>query len=326
MRRGGKILIIGGAGYIGSILAGELLRKGYLVRVLDNFIFGNYSLSKLLDNGKLQLIKGDVRHIEDLVIAMKGMDTVVNLAALVGDKMCSLDRDSAITVNYEATKMVMEICKFCNIERFLFTSTCSVYGKAANLLCTEDSLLSPVSLYAETKARAEDIVLKQGCIITTVFRLATVFGFSFRMRFDLVVNTLVAHAINEGRIKIFGGNQWRPLIHNLDVAKALILCIEAEKSKVDHQIFNLGSENLNLRISQLGQIIKKCIPQIIVEHMQSVEDERDYKVSFAKIANVLGFISEKTIEDAVFEIKSLFDKGIVKDYKDPSYYNVEYRY
>ncbi|MCP4569679.1 MAG: NAD-dependent epimerase/dehydratase family protein [FCB group bacterium] len=300
-----RILIIGGAGYIGSIMVRYLLKRGYHVSVLDNLTFGYDALEGLDNHPAYRFYKGDARNIQDLMTSMKDVDAVVHLAAIVGDPACALDPRATIDINYEASKLLVDACLHKKVDRLLFASSCSVYGASENgELLTEESPLNPVSLYAETRLRSEEAILNRAVppLAVTMFRLATVFGFSYRPRFDLVVNILTARALEDGEISIFGGSQWRPNVHVHDVVRAFVAGLEAPKENIDRQIFNLGSESQNYRISELGELVKEAVPGTKVKLVEAEMDKRDYKVGFDKIESMLNWKAGMTVRDGIQEI------------------------
>jgi len=324
-----RILVTGGAGYVGSHLVRRLLSNGYAVRVLDNLIFGDASVKELYSNPDFELVKGDIRHIEDVAESMDGCYAVIHLAGIVGDPACELKPDLTHAINYEATKLMVEITKYKGLKRFIFASTCSVYGAAEDYILNEGSVVNPVSLYAETNLRSEQIILRgfDGTdVVCSIMRLATVYGASYRMRFDLVVNILSAKAVNDGKIKIYGGKQWRPNVHVEDVAEACVMLLESPASGVDKETFNIGSNEQNYRIAELGDIVRQCIPGIEVETLDESPDPRSYHVSFDKAHHVLGYRVGRTVKSGVLEIRKMFSDGLIKNYLDDVYYNVKYRY
>jgi len=317
------VLITGGAGYIGSQLTNTLLKAGYRVRALDNLLYGDAGIRPFLGKPGYEFINGDIRHIEDVMSAMKGVHAVVDLASIVGDAACNKDRDRTLSINYEATKILLEIAKYSGVRRFLFASTCSVYGFQQDKV-HETSALNPISLYAESKLKSEDAILQQaGELDSTIFRLATVYGVSYRMRFDLVLNTLTIRALAEHAINIFGGEQWRPLVSVQDVAACFLLGLEAPRQKVSGQIFNLGSDAQNFRVWQLADAVKEKFPDTKVEHSQELSDNRSYAVNFDKVRKVLGFQPAHTPIAAMEAIKQLWESGSVGSYQDNIYYNVK---
>jgi nucleoside-diphosphate-sugar epimerase len=329
MKQKKRVLVTGGAGYIGSQTVRKLLQKGYKVRILDNFIFGDASVKELYSNPDFEVHKGDIRHIEDLVASLKECFGVIHLAGIVGDSACEIDPDATHAINYEATKLIVEVAQYRKVSRFVFASTCSVYGAAEEYQLNEGSVLNPVSLYAESNLRSEAIILRgfeRTETVPVIVRFATVYGKSYRMRFDLVVNILSAKAVKDGRIKIYGGNQWRPNVHVEDAADALIRCFEEKDVRVAHEIFNIGSNEQNYRIIELGELVCKILPGTEMDVLAESPDARSYYVSFDKAVHVLGNKVNHTVEDGVLEIKELFDSDLIPDYLNDRYYNVKYPY
>ena len=319
-----NILLVGGAGYIGSVLVKNLLKENYNVRVLDSLIFGYQPLEEFLDNSNFEFTKGDFRNVECVVKTVKDMDAVIHLGAIVGDPACELDENLSLEINTTATMLIRQVCKGYGIKKFLYASTCSVYGASDDDI-DEKSKLNPASLYARSKIEAEKAIISitDSSFAPTIMRLSTAFGQSYRPRFDLVVNLLTARAVKEGKIKIFNGFQWRPFIHVEDISKAILLFLEAPVAVIGGEIFNVGSNNMNYRISDLGDKIKKMIPGTKIEHVSAQEDPRNYKVSFDKIRNRIGFSCRKKLEDGIIEIKQSIDNGLITDYKDPKYSNYQ---
>ena len=325
--RSRRVLIIGGAGYIGSVMARYLLKRGYPVSVLDNLMFGYDAMTELDNHPAYRFYKGDARNIQDLLTAMEDVDSVVHLAAIVGDPACELDHRQTIDINYEASKFLVEACLHKKVNRLLFASTCSVYGasKTGELL-TEESPLNPVSLYAETKLRSEEAMLSKAepPLAVTMFRLSTVFGFSYRPRFDLVVNILTARALEDGEISIFGGSQWRPNVHVLDVVTAFVAALEAPKEKIDRQIFNLGSEKENYRISELGDLVKEALPNTNVKTVEAAIDRRDYRVGFDRIEKALNWKAKVSVRDGIQEIIDAYHQKKFGHYSNKIYSNLKH--
>ncbi|WP_456467706.1 NAD-dependent epimerase/dehydratase family protein [Archaeoglobus sp.] len=327
-----RILVTGGAGYIGNIVVEKLIEKDYKVRVLDLMLFGDDALKPFRDNENLEVIEGDIRHIRDLVYATKGVDAVIHLAGIVGDPACSISEEATLSVNVEATKAIMEICKRYGVERIIFASSCSVYGASKMLVLNEGSFLNPLSLYAKTKIDSEQIILNHASyfdvnrMVPVILRFATAFGWSRRMRFDIVVNLLTAKAMIDKEITIFGGDQYRPFAHVQDLADACIAAMEADRELVDRQIFNVGDNNLNYRISEVGEIVAKIIPEAEVKYIKHKEDDRNYRVSFDKINYVLGWKAKWSLEDGVKEMKREIEKLGGVNYRDSKYRNSDYPY
>ncbi len=324
-----RVLVTGGAGYIGSHLTRLLLEKGYRVRVLDKLAWGRHSLDDVADHPGFELFEGDIRHVEDLVGALADCDGVIHLAGIVGDPACALDPDMTFGINLEATQVIVDVAKYRRVKRFVFASTCSVYGASDDYTLNEGSLLNPVSLYAETNLQSEQMILRgfrDSETVPTLMRFSTIYGVSTRMRFDLVVNIMTAKAVQEGRVKVYGGDQWRPNVHCRDAARAAIACLEGPVERVRGEIFNVGSDAQNYRILELGQLVAAQLPGTEVEVMGESPDPRSYRVSFDKIHHVLGYRTEHTVEDGVREIADLLRGGSIEDYQDARYYNVRYQY
>ena len=317
-----RFLIAGGAGYLGSILARKLLERNYKVRVLDTLIFGDEPIRELLDHENFELIKGDIRNIEVIYKALKDIDSVVHLAAIVGDPACKQEPEHTIEINYLATKVFADACKYNQINRFIFASTASVYGVQEGVV-NEMVTPNPVSLYARSKLKSEEGILSLADenFSPTVFRMGTLYGLSPRMRFDLVVNVLTMKAVTEKKIKIFGGKQWRPLVHVADAADAYIKCLEAPIDKVKGQIFNIGSNEQNYQIYQLGEMIKKEMPETTIETIPESSDLRDYHQDNSKFSNLLGFSVKYNVEDAIREIKRALESGQINNPLDSKHYN-----
>jgi nucleoside-diphosphate-sugar epimerase len=310
----GPVLVIGGAGYIGSWLAKRLLEEGQSVRILDNAVYGLEPIRDLLGYPKFNYVNGDCRNIQDVVKAMRGVSSVVHLAAIVGDPACELDHKTTIEINYAATRMLIEIAKGYGVDRFLFASSCSVYG-ASDELMSEASSIAPISLYGETKVSSERALLEAAGddFHPVLMRFATVFGLSNRPRFDLVVNLLSAKAKQHGAITIFNGEQWRPFVHVKDLANSMLLLLNAPRDVVSRQIFNVGDNRLNYRLSDVATVIQHVFPGTRVEYVDNT-DKRNYRVNFDKIRQSVGFECRLSLEDGVREIKAALESDSMESY------------
>ncbi len=317
-----SVLVIGGAGYIGSVLVRKLLERGYHVTVLDALLYGDESIRDLYGHDRFEFICGDMRDVENVVRAMRDVDAVVHLGAIVGDPACALDEKLTLEINLAATRMIAEVARGFGVQRFIFASTCSVYG-ASDQILDERSALNPVSLYARTKIGSEQVLLalNDDRFAPIILRFGTIYGLSPRPRFDLVINLLAARAVCEKRITIFGGDQWRPFVHVDDAAEAILKCLEAPLPAVRGQIFNVGSDEQNYRIAQLGEIIQALIPDVEVIYQGEDVDRRNYRVSFARIRKQLGFVPRRTVADGILEIRAAIEEGRIQDYRDPRYSN-----
>lgn len=323
-----KILIVGGAGYLGSVLVRQLLDRDYIVRVLDNLTYGDQGIKELYNHPRFKFIKGDMRDIQTLVESVKDMDAVIHLAAIVGDPASAINPEKTIEINYLATKTLAEVCKYSQINRFIFASTCSVYGASPTpeTKIDENSELNPVSLYAEMKNKSEEALLEisDENFKPTIFRMATLYGLSPRMRFDLVVNILTIKAIKEKKFTIFGGKQWRPLLHVKDAANAYIKCLEQSIHKSGKEIFNVGSNTENYQIIDVGKKVKEIIPRAEMEIDKENVDKRDYNVSFDKVKRILDFDTNYDVKFGVKEIIRAAEEGDFNNYKNKRYNNCLY--
>lgn len=315
-----EILVTGGAGYLGSHLVELLLKENYKVRVLDNLSFGDNALKILKKKYKFEFVKGDIRDLRVVLNSMEGCDAVVHLAGIVGDPASKLDPIQSTEINYLSTKLVVDAASYFQIKQFLFASTCSVYGASNNQLLSEQSKLNPVSIYAKTKLKSEEIILEnQKNLSPTILRAGTLFGYSNRMRFDLVINLFAAQAVSKNMITIEGGNQWRPFVHVKDAALAYLLTLEKKRGSVKG-IFNLGSDDLNYQISEIGKTIQQNIPNVKIKNSKII-DQRNYRVSFKKINKSLNFKTTISILDGIKEIHHAIKTNKIKDWTDSIYYN-----
>ncbi|MBI2644506.1 MAG: NAD-dependent epimerase/dehydratase family protein [Candidatus Wildermuthbacteria bacterium] len=318
------VLLTGGAGYLGSMLTHLLLSSGYRVRVVDRLLFGDASLQDVRKNPNFELIERNIFDLRDDHAVFADIDCVVHLAAIVGEPACVANKDLSLRTNYLGTVYLARLCKAFGIKRFIFASTCSVYGEAENgSVVDERSSLKPVDFYGETKIYAERELLKlMDEHFTCVFlRFGTLYGLSYRMRFDLVVNTFAKKAVKDREILLFGGKQWRPLVHVQDAARAIYLCVDASTQRVANQIFNVGGDQENYLISDVSDLIKEYFPETCIKTISNVTDQRSYRVSFQKIKKVLGFEPTKTVGDGIAEIKGAIDRGVFQDLENKQYYN-----
>ena len=318
------VLLIGGAGYLGSSLARQLLDRGYHVTVLDRLVFGDIGVRGLESHPRFRLVKDDFRNVEALVLAARGADAVIHLGAIVGDPACAIHPEKAVDVNYRATRLIRNVCRGLGVQRLLFASTCSVYGVNDRII-DEESDLNPVSVYAASKIASERAVLEESenGIASTVLRLATVFGWSPRPRFDLVVNLLTARATLEGEIDIINAHQWRPFISVSDVARAFITCLEAPVELVRSQTFNVGDDDLNLTLGELSGIFSELFPDVKVNERINDSDPRSYHVSFDRIRQTLGYRCQTTVAEGIEQLRRMIIETNIKDYTDPQFSNVK---
>ena len=313
-----KVLVTGGAGYIGSVLVRQLLQKGFKVRVLDSLKFGGDALYDVMLHPDFEFINGDVRNEKDIDLALQNIDAVAHLAAIVGDPACKKYSEEAQSTNWEGSCALFKKAEKMGVSRFIFASTCSNYGKMANPddFVTETSQLSPVSLYAELKVKFENYLLqenKDSRICSTALRFSTVYGFSPRIRFDLTVNEFTRNAAIHGVQEIWGAQFWRPYCHVDDLARAVVLVLESDESKVRANVFNVGSTEENYNKGMIIEEVCKVVPDVHVDYVESSEDPRDYRVNFDKIKNELGYTITKKVPEGVREIYTLIKSGIITD-------------
>jgi nucleoside-diphosphate-sugar epimerase len=320
-----KVLVIGGAGYIGSALVEKLLRRGLKVTVLDAMHYGEEPLARVAGHPNLTLVREDFRHIEVLTRTMSGIGSVIHLAGLVGDPACAVDAGLTVDINVTATKLVGEIAKARGVRRVIFASSCSVYG-ACDEIVEEKSRLNPQSLYARSKVASEVLLgsLNSSDFAVTCLRFATVYGISGRTRFDLVVNLLCAKAVRDGVITVYGADQWRPFVHVDDVAAAIATTLQAPLDLVAGEAFNVGSDCQNYTLGEVAELIKKQVPDAEITSDPDFVDKRNYRVSFEKIRNTLGFEPAWTLEHGIAQVTALMRTNRVGHYSLPTYSNVLY--
>jgi nucleoside-diphosphate-sugar epimerase len=321
---GKSTLITGGSGYIGALLAQELLEAGRDVRVLDSLLHGQEDIALEQEQAGVEVIRADIRDAEARRRALTDAEAVVHLAAIVGDPACALDPKVSDDVNVQATRALVADANELGVERLVFASTCSNYGRMTdpNVPITEDGELRPVSLYAEQKVGMEQLILASGNGQTqpTCLRFATVYGVGRRMRFDLTVNEFTRDLWADRELEVFGEQFWRPYIHVRDAARAVRTVLETPTEKVAGRVFNAGRSGENYRKLDLVDEIGKQIDRGSVSYVRRDEDPRDYKVSFDKIKAELGFETLMTVPDGIAEIIAALD---VEQFGDP--YDGRYR-
>lgn len=323
-----KVLVSGGAGYIGSVLVRLLLDNGYAVRVIDNLSFGGEPIIDLLNNDRFEFVKGDIRNPADVERAIdSSIDYVAHLAAIVGDPACAVDPAYTRSVNIDGAQLMYNTANAKGVKKFVFASTCSNYGKMKDpsAYVHEDSELAPVSLYAETKVAFEKFLLgqdKNNICKPTCLRFSTVYGLSLRPRFDLTVNEFTKELALGRELVIFGEQFWRPYCHVIDLARSVMAVIEAGDEKVAFDVFNVGDTNENYQKQMIVDEIRKFIPDAQVKYVSKVEDPRDYRVSFSKIKDRIGFQVSKRLADGISQIKIAVQDGFILNPDDQKYKNV----
>lgn len=310
------ILVTGGGGYVGTVLSQKLVEKGYHVKVIDTFMFGDH-LNSIVN---LVKFKGDIRDQDLVKKALKDTDCVIHLAAISNDPCSELDPAITRQVNYEASKFLIETSKRMGVPRFIFASSSSVYGVKKESEVTEDLELEAITLYSKLKGEVEKVLFDSGSdhFTTVAVRSATVCGYSPRMRLDTILHIFVNCALNKGKIFIEGGEQMRPLIHIDDIVRFYSLLIEEEREKIDQQVYNVAFGNF--KVIEVAELVRLKIPCTIEQ--TNVMDQRSYTLSTKKVSSVLGFKPQYTIEEATDEVKLAFEKGLI-DPDDIRNYNVK---
>lgn len=315
-----RILIIGGFGYIGSLLTERLLKRGKKVTILDKNFYGNFLKAKTKKNKNLRIIFGDCFDKNKITKALKNCKHVIHLGEIVGDPATSINSNFSIRNNYENTNFVLSECIKYNIHKFIFASSCSVYGQT-NKICNEESKLNPVSLYAKCKIASEKSILshKSKTFCPVILRLSTVYGDSPRKRFDLVVNRFVIMTIKKIQIKLFGASSWRPFISVSDVARAFDKILHTKNEVIKNQIFNVGGKNENYKILDIVKIISK-FHKIDYSFTETVDDKRNYRVSFSKIQNLVNFKLKNKLPDVIKLLLKKYKKQKI-NINNINYYN-----
>jgi len=307
-----KVLVTGGAGYIGSVLVRELIRRGYNVTVLDLMLFGDSGIRDVVGEKGVSIVKADVRNYDPSIL--RGHDAVADLVAISQpDPQGLIDEKLFYEINYYAPVRTANLSAKHGVERYVFTSTCSVYGFQERVV-DESSPPNPLELYAKTKYMAEKGILSVKGVTRTILRLATAYGLSPKMRFDLVVNAMTLTLFKEGRIRVGKpGEQKRPVVHVADVAEAIVKVLEAPKDVVDGEIFNVGSNDQNYRIIDLAYEIFKALEREPNIEFYGEPDTRSYIVDFTKISRVLGFKCRYRVADGAREVYRALEEGTVRD-------------
>ncbi|HEY7453284.1 MAG TPA: NAD(P)-dependent oxidoreductase [Thermoleophilaceae bacterium] len=320
------VLITGGAGYIGVLASERLLAAGFAVTVLDSLLHGQRELAERLEGAGARVVRGDVRDAAARSDALEGAEAVVHLAAIVGDPACARDPELSNAVNVEGAKAVATGAREAGVERFIFASTCSNYGRMTDptVPIDETGALAPVSLYAEQKVGVERWLLgsDHGSLAPTCLRFATVYGAAPRMRFDLTVNEFTRELWADRELEVFGEQFWRPYVHVADAAAALQRVLEADLEQVRGEVFNVGHSDENYRKLDLVGLITERLGRGNVSYVHRDEDPRDYKVSFEKVRAALGFVPDQRVPDGVDEIVRGLDAGVFGDPFDGRHSNL----
>ncbi len=325
-----RVLLVGGAGYVGCVLAEELLQRGYAVRILDRLYFGDQGLREIRD--RVELVVGDMRTPKQSVL--EGVVAVVNIAGLSNDPTAEYNPQANEEMNTVAARRLAELGVAAGVRRYVYGSSCSIYDRGVanpveDVIQEETSPVAPRAAYSTSKLNAEKLLLemkgKDFCPV--ILRKGTVFGFSPRMRYDLVVNTFVKDALSTGRITLhYGGEMWRPLVDVRDAARAYLVALEAPEEKVCGEIFNVASGNY--RISELALRVRVALreaghdAEIVPDY--GYHGVRSYRVSADKIDRVLGYRPKVTVEESVKEMVRQITSHGMTDWDNPRYYNIRW--
>jgi nucleoside-diphosphate-sugar epimerase len=322
-----RIFVTGGAGYVGSVLIPRLIERRYTVTSYDISYYGDSFLPK--GDSNLQVIRGDIRDTAKLAEAIAEHDAFISLACISNDASFELDEKLSTSVNLDAFEPMVLAAKKAGVRRFIFASSSSVYGVSDQPNVTEEHPLVPLTLYNKYKGMCEPLLFRHtdASFVGVVFRPATVCGYAPRQRFDLSVNILANHAINNGKITVFGGEQMRPNLHILDYCDAVQVLLDASDEKIANEIFNVGYQNMS--IMDIALLVKRVVEQEFPEKTDigivttPSDDKRSYHINSDKIRRVLGYAPKRTIEEAVRDLCRAFKDGrLPNSMADDIYYNV----
>lgn len=329
-----KVLVTGGAGFIGCLVVEELLKQNYEPVVFDAFYWGKDSLDPFLD--QIKMIEGDCRNSRDIIYALEGIDAIIHLAGIVGEFACHSNHKAHFSINVESTRTLISCCtdpELDLVRDFIYASSCSVYGNVQGIYqdVTEETPAAPLSSYAYAKLLSEKIILEKEKMIPhfhpTILRLTTVFGWSPRPRLDLVTNQFAYDAWRGEKIKIHGdGTQYRSLIHARDVARAFVDVLNVKRFRRSGKIFHVGEERNNKTIREIGEIVQTIVPGTEIEYVKDKPtDRRDYKINCTKIRNIIGWSSNYSVEDGVRELIEKFET-LDMDWNSGKYRNSSFEY
>lgn len=329
-----KVLVTGGAGYIGCLVVEELLNRNHQPVVFDLFNWGKESLEPFLE--KIEIIEGDCRNSKDIIYALDGVDAIIHLAGIVGEFACKSNHRAHFSINIESTRTLINCCtdpELDLVRDFIFASSCSVYGNVRGLHkeVRETTPRAPLSSYAYAKLRSEEIILARAQEIPhfhpTILRLTTLFGWSLRPRLDLVTNLFVYNAWKTGKISIFGdGQQYRSLVHVRDVARAFVDTLEAPRFIRAGKIFHVGEESNNKTVEEIAMTVQGRLPKTQIEFIHAhPSDRRDYRINCQKLKNIIGWKAKLSVEEGIDELIEKFE-ALDLDWESDKYRNASFQY
>lgn len=319
-----NVLVTGGAGYVGSALVPKLLAEGHSVSVLDLYMYGEDLFEAYRDTGRLREVKGDLRDTDAVARAVEGCDAVIHLACISNDPSYDLDPELGKSINYDAFRPLVQASKNAGVKRFIYASSSSVYGIKDEANVTEDMSLEPLTDYSKYKMLCEKVLDEERVpgFVTCTIRPSTVCGYAPRLRLDLTVNILTNHALNKGKITVFGGEQKRPNIHIDDMVDLYLFLLQCDDEKIDGKTYNAGYENF--KVAEIAEMVREGLETDVEIERVPTDDNRSYHVSSEKMRTELGFTASRTVVDAVRDLKEAFSDGRVPDpMDDPKYFNIK---
>jgi nucleoside-diphosphate-sugar epimerase len=319
-----NVLVIGGAGYIGSVLTRQLLERNDRVTVVDLLLFGRESLDGLDGNPNFRLVEGDLRDERLLAEVVPNHDAIVLLAAIVGEPACNRDPEQAVDTNLSGARKVLAAAQAAGTPRFVFASTCSNYGVSEGDECVDETAsLKPLSTYAQTKVEAEQEILAAAsdAFCPTILRFSTAFGVSQRMRFDLLVSDFTLAAVRDKKVVVYGEQFWRPFVHIQDISESIIHVLNADPDIVRGEVYNVGSSSANVQKQELAEMVQRRVEGTRLEFVQQNNDPRSYRVDFSKIERTLGFRARWSVDDGIAEVHEKLVSGTWSDPADRRFYN-----
>jgi nucleoside-diphosphate-sugar epimerase len=318
-----RVMVTGGAGYVGSSLVPKLLDAGYEVSVLDLYLYGDDLFEPYRDHLRLREVKGDLRDPTSVAKALEGCDAVIHLACISNDPSFDLDPELGKSINFDCFRPLVKASKDAGVRRFIYASSSSVYGIKSDRDVTEELPLQPLTDYSKYKAMCEDVLNEERApgFATVIIRPATVCGYAPRLRLDLTVNILTNLAITNGKITVFGGQQLRPNLHVEDMTDLYLRLLEADAASVDGKVWNAGYHNL--RVCEIADMVRERVGDRVEIVVTPTDDHRSYHVSSERLLREFGFSAKRSVSDAILDLKSAFEAGRVPNsMTDDRYYNI----